>query len=320
MLSESLRRYLQRFASLHVHKNAQRGTAPHKPVLLLALLDSIEKGTIRENRVELTPELVATFRQWWRLLVPQGGWQERIVYPFRYLVAEGFWELVRYGQPVATTVLGDPTTIRQLMESIEYGRFAPDLWMLLPTQEARTLLRETLLTTYFPQYAPQHQVALLPVDTLAAEAMRLTAEATQVRYRPRPVSQVVRESDAAYLRHYLFSRVVKGLYDHACAVCRLATRDDTDSTVVDAAHIQPFATFHNDDPRNGLALCKNHHWGFDRGWFGVSDDYTVLLSPHLSETADTYIQTGARLVLPAKREYAPAPEALAWHRTNVLQR
>jgi RNA-directed DNA polymerase len=24
-------------------------------------------------------------------------------------------------------------------------------------------------------------------------------------------------------------------------------------------------------------LCKNHHWGFDKGWFAISDDYTLLI-------------------------------------------
>jgi len=28
---------------------------------------------------------------------------------------------------------------------------------------------------------------------------------------------------------------------------------------------------------NGLALCKNHHWAFDRGWFGVDDDCRIVI-------------------------------------------
>ena len=36
-------------------------------------------------------------------------------------------------------------------------------------------------------------------------------------------------------------------------------------TAVDAAHIIPWSISHNDDPRNGLALCKLCHWSFDEG-------------------------------------------------------
>ena len=28
---------------------------------------------------------------------------------------------------------------------------------------------------------------------------------------------------------------------------------------------------------NRLALCKNHHWAFDHGWFGVDDDYQIMI-------------------------------------------
>jgi putative restriction endonuclease len=47
--------------------------------------------------------------------------------------------------------------------------------------------------------------------------------------------------------------------------------------MLDGAHIQPFAEFRGDRFVNGLALCKNHHWAFDHGWFGVDDDYRVLI-------------------------------------------
>ena len=36
-------------------------------------------------------------------------------------------------------------------------------------------------------------------------------------------------------------------------------------TAVAAAHIIPWRYSHNDDPRNGMALCGLHHWTFDEG-------------------------------------------------------
>ena len=87
---------------------------------------------------------------------------------------------------------------------------------------------------------------------------------------------------------------------------------------MDAAHIMPFGLFHNDDPRNGIALCKNHHWGFDAGWFTATADYKILVSPHL-RSDPLYLLPGAMLIVPGQREYAPASEALAWHQQNVYR-
>ena len=41
-----------------------------------------------------------------------------------------------------------------------------------------------------------------------------------------------------------------------------------------------------DDPRNGLTLCRAHHWAFDAGLFTLTSDYTVVVSP-LVQRADS---------------------------------
>lgn len=46
---------------------------------------------------------------------------------------------------------------------------------------------------------------------------------------------------------------------------------------MDGAHIIPFSEFHNDLFVNGIALCKKRHWAFDRGWFGIGDDYRIVI-------------------------------------------
>jgi predicted restriction endonuclease len=33
----------------------------------------------------------------------------------------------------------------------------------------------------------------------------------------------------------------------------------------------PFPKFANDDPHNGLALCKTHHWLLDKGILALDD-------------------------------------------------
>lgn len=42
--------------------------SPYKPALLLAVFEGVEEGDIRDNRVAITPELVAAFKAYCQLL------------------------------------------------------------------------------------------------------------------------------------------------------------------------------------------------------------------------------------------------------------
>ena len=313
-LDKLLEQYLARFSSLNRAPNARLGRAPHKPVLLLTLLDAVDQGLINENFVPITPELAALFRQNWQALVPPGTWHEKMNLPFRHLLHEGFWELIKDGQPQTAGMVGEPSSLLQLALRIDGGRFSPDLWLLLQEPTARAALRSQLLDTYFAE--AELLPAAQPADILAREAARLLTEA-KAKFRIRPPRE---EADVdSFVRHSLFPSVVKNLYGQACAVCRADTRTDTGKMLVDAAHILPFAEHHNDDPRNGLALCKNHHWGFDAGAFGISDEYRIVASKRIAEAVP--LVTGEiMLTLPLKSEYAPAVEALRWHRHHVFLR
>lgn len=89
-MQATLEAYDGAFRNLHRNYNPRLGFAPHKPILLLAILDGVGRGHIASNAVAFTPELVATFRVYWRALVPDGTWADKIVYPFRYLARERF--------------------------------------------------------------------------------------------------------------------------------------------------------------------------------------------------------------------------------------
>jgi putative restriction endonuclease len=304
------------FDNLHRNQNPRWGWAPHKPILLLAMLDEIDRGNIQDNFIEITPDLVASFRAYWRILVPPDTWHEKISYPFRFLVQDGFWELIKDGAPVSTHSLGYHPTLRQLTTEVDGARLDLQLWQLLQDPSALSALRSFLLKRYFNAGIADvdPNVPARPVDY---EIERLKAQA-QNRFRIRGVRD---SSDEVgyYVRHALFPKVIKALYNDACAVCRIAVGTEEGSGLVDAAHIMPFGQFHNDDPRNGIALCKNHHWGFDAGWFSITADYKIVVSSRL-QNASNYILQDAVIALPDRIEFSPAPEALAWHRANVFNR
>ncbi|NJM48876.1 MAG: HNH endonuclease, partial [Alkalinema sp. RU_4_3] len=68
------------------------GAAPHKPILLLAVIELIGLGKIRDNRIELSPELIATFLKYWSLLVVTKH-QSNVALPFFHLKGDRFWFL-----------------------------------------------------------------------------------------------------------------------------------------------------------------------------------------------------------------------------------
>ena len=120
-----------------------------------------------------------------------------------------------------------------------------------------------------------------------------------------------------------FRRAIMKTYDWTCAVCELNIRALRGESVTDAAHIIPFSVSYNDDIRNGMSLCKLHHWAFDTGLISLDDDYQVIVSPLMSEQGPT---DGMLTQLRDKRIWTPEDDrhhpdkgAVEWHRMKVLR-
>ena len=307
-----LHKYLQAFGNLHRNK----GIAPHKPVLLLSILDEIGRGHITDNEIVLTVELVAAFREYWQALpLPPGNWLERAYMPYRYLYQDGFWILVKDGEAVSGKEVGEPHSIPDARTRIHYAQFETDLWLLLQDTSAREALHAHLLQVYFG-IGPAQVQPFVPADPVAAQVDKLITDAQS---KPKPkVVKTVKEGDVEYLRSQLFPKVVYAVYNNSCAVCGLGVRIG-DSRVLAASHIRDFVVFGDNHPSNGLALCLNHHWAFDRGGFSISDNYTLLASPQLSGTP-SFISPGASLNLPNSSKCYPDLSALAWHRDNKFRK
>ena len=89
----------------------------------------------------------------------------------------------------------------------------------------------------------------------------------------------------------------------------------------EAAHIIPKRAAGADDVRNGLGLCRKHHWAFDRGMFGIEDDYRVIVPDgilSIPENASLGDHNGAIIQRPGNHGLAPHISALTWHREHIL--
>jgi hypothetical protein len=118
-------------------------------------------------------------------------------------------------------------------------------------------------------------------------------------------------------REAKFRILVRRAYDSKCAICGSCLRSPQGEPEVQSAHIYPKKLKGKDHPRNGLCLCRRHHWALDAGWMSLSDDYTVLVRNDLPQQEDyefirKYI--GTKIRLPADKKAAPHPVFLRAHR------
>ncbi|MDE0084298.1 MAG: HNH endonuclease [Candidatus Poribacteria bacterium] len=124
------------------------------------------------------------------------------------------------------------------------------------------------------------------------------------------------------IREHGFRRTIMRIYDYTCAVCKLQILTLNGESVTEAAHIIPFNRSNNDDVRNGISLCKLHHWAFDRYLFSVDESYIITVSDLMTEKGPTEWKlttlNGKGILLPKLEELYPAQEALAWHRKKML--
>lgn len=118
------------------------------------------------------------------------------------------------------------------------------------------------------------------------------------------------------VRSSAFATRVKRAYDFRCAICDTARESPAGTVDIEAAHIYPKRENGRDDVRNGLALCRLHHWAFDAGWLAVTDDYRILVAdrPDLEGYEEFVRLEGDELTLPADETQRPHATFLAAHR------
>ena len=291
--------WLARLAKLNIDRS--RGPAPHKPLLLLAVLARLDEGEALPAVLPLTPELAFRFQTLWAVVAHRRPQRPDVRMPFHHLESDGVWA------PLSADGTPSPHRVQTRLAAVspDFAAFAAD-----PANRADA--KRVLVRGYF---TPAEQVALAELVGLPAA----DAEPGDAGVDSALVEDVMKRGREARFR----LRVVAA-YEYTCALTgyRLPTVDG--ATIVDAAHIHRFADSGNNDPRNGLALCKNAHWMFDEGLWTLADDLTVdvrdekfveagpdgsLLSPF----------RGKRLVhLPRDPACWPDPVRLDWHRRVVF--
>ncbi|MFB6201903.1 MAG: HNH endonuclease [Halorhabdus sp.] len=119
-------------------------------------------------------------------------------------------------------------------------------------------------------------------------------------------------------RDSTFTEDVRTAYDERCAVCgvRRVTPGQDPNSEVEAAHIYPKREGGVDDVRNGIALCKLHHWAFDNGWFSITDDYEIIVAdaPERDGYEEFVNLAGELIRVPDDKGQRPHPKFPREHR------
>ena len=316
-MSRDLDYYIDKFIKLNVDK-ASGVPAPHQPILLLSIIEQFEREKISRNQVYLTPDLIATFLKYWSNLVTTDHHSD-ISLPFFHLSGKKkikFWHLMP--NPGFEAVIDSRTKIKglsALRNTVKYAYLDDELYEYLQDTNSRIKLSEILVRTWFPAKSQQLET-LYAVDELETIQLKLFEKGGAVY-----TAEDIKDQEKTFVRNAAFRRNIVSLYDQHCALCRLKIVSRDSQNIVDGAHIKPFSEFRDDLFDNGLSLCKNHHWAFDRGWFGIRDDYRIVVpSDRLYEETPRDMRSlqdfdGEIILLPNQETHNPRIDSLQWHRS-----
>jgi len=281
--------------------NKARNNAPHKPLLLLVFLEMIEKGEFVDGNLQLTPELAFRFDTFFDVAKHRRSAHPDVRMPFHHLGTQKFWsprmsngEVSRHRSTTAY-VVPEP----EFLEACRDPVFRRRARYLLIREHFEPAERNALY----------HLVGLeIPHEDL------VTRDA---------FFEKLQDAENAG-RSARFRLDIVSAYKYTCALTGYRVTTISSGAIVDAAHIHQFADSRNNDPLNGIALCKNAHWLFDVGLWSVDDDYKVLIAQEaFSESSPNQTplmkMQGQRLLLPRDETIWPSKVHLAWHRTRKFK-
>jgi len=316
--------YAERFARLRTNRNRKVWSgvtahqAPHKPLLLLCVLDLFDSGAVSSNLVEISDDLTELFGRYWERVLPFGR-PGNLALPFFHLQGDGFWRLLPRHENAR--ISSQITSLTRLRDEVIGARLDEELYDLMWSKGNRDQLRGVLIEKYF---SPETRGIVFEQGAINRGAFVYSEELLRRPEDPRVEETLpVEEAYRPAVRDQGFRRAVVTAYLHRCALCGLRVRTVDGRTAVAAAHIVPWSETRDDRPANGMALCRMCHWTFDEGLLGVSQRYEVLASWQLNtlDNLPGYLTNleGRGILGPSQEPFWPDTRALRWHYENVFR-
>ena len=281
--------------------NKARDNAPHKPLMLLVFLDMIERGEFVGGSLPLTPELAYCFDTYFDVVKHRRTARPDVRMPFYHLSTQKFWS--------AHAATGQLSEHRS---TTAYVTPDPDFVAACGDPDFRRQARLILIESHFEPAERNALYHLVGMEVPAADEVARNA-----------FFETLNDAEIAG-RSGRFRMDIVSAYNYTCALTGYRVTTISSGAIVDAAHIHKFAESRNNDPNNGIALCKNAHWQFDAGLWSIDEDYHVIVaadafaesSPHQRSLKEMH---GGSLLLPRDTAIWPSQVHLAWHRNNTFR-
>jgi putative restriction endonuclease len=303
----AIEKFVSKFSRLHVNKS-NGAPAPHKPILLLSIIAEIEIGNIAENRIYITPELVARFKDYWHQLVHNPAFNSNFSLPFYHLKTDGFWFLHTFiGKEIVLTSSYSIKSFGQLKDVVDFASFDEILFQLLMSRQIRELLRNSLLNIYFN-------------GTSISENNKTVIEISNQILNDPPAIYKTRaeyfDEEEVFVRGGVFKKEIPRIYNYTCCISGMRIIAGDAIQMIDACHIIPFSESHDDTIHNGISLCPNLHRAFDRYLIAIDENYKIIVKPFIEDVTSYSIRQfeGKEIALPKNMNHYPSLTNLTIHR------
>ena len=314
---------LQKLLKLKTDKSRTRwprltcNRAPHKPFLLLSVMDFFAQGLIIRNFMEPSFDIVETFNIYWQTIMPLGT-KGNMAYPFPRLQNDGIFQLVNAPEFKGKINPETISSMKKLRQVCAGAKLDDDLFLMLCRPETREQLRAAVINHYF---AEEIRPAVLECGNVNIKAYEYSQKLLELNDKIIPYeNDFENNSQNKRVRDQGFRKAIVTLYEHRCAMCGIRMLTPEGHTVVEAAHVKPWSESHDDSPTNGMSLCRLCHWSFDEGLMSVSKNYEVMVSKRMSIEknfpAHVLTLSDRGIFKPEDKDFWPGQENLEWYRSK----
>ncbi len=323
-MQETLLKYLKAFKKLK-RGVTKFGPAPHKPILLLSILQSVQNKLIEHNQIYITPELIYLFKSNWNSLVNTNH-VCNFALPFFHLSKEktNFWHIIpKDGFGLALSIKESISSLNELNSVIDFVKLNDDLFDLIKNETENKSLQVFIVNEYFSETKSNFDDSLILGNDLFRDIENKLLNEPSEDYRKEVKSLIQQHNEEEiFLRGSIFKREIPKIYNNTCCISGMRIDATVSVSMIDACHIIPFSLSYDDTVTNGIALCPNLHRAFDRGLIGINENYKVVVSKSFKEDATNYsIRNfeGKEINLPSMKSYYPLKENFGWHKENVFK-
>lgn len=205
------------------------GKAPHKPILLLAVIESFENGEILGNWIEVTDDLLQRFHDNWRILVHTPH-VPTFALPFFHLKNEKgqFWKLITFpGKEIPTTKSKSIKSYRALNETVAAAQLSDEMYVAFSDPLKREEIRLAMLEKYFGLTSPVQAKEQKRYSTTVKTQILYDPDQNYARNVKRQIEEQPRDAREEFvvLRSSVFRKAILEIYSGQCSVTGLKVAD-----------------------------------------------------------------------------------------------